>query len=150
MQYAHTQRAPMHLILWLTAALMLAFAWFGREQQAVAWVLTGVAILVILLALCFRTLTVEDGGDALQLRYGPIGIWRKRIPYASIGGVAAARSSVLDGWGVHWLPGRGWTWNLWGRDCVEIATARGIVRVGSDDRDALLAFLQNRTEAPDA
>ena len=57
----------------------------------------------------FAWLKVEDAGDALRVRYGPLGIFGKRIPYASMKGAEAGRTWLIDGWGIHWVPGRGWT-----------------------------------------
>ncbi len=34
--------------------------------------------------------------------------------------VSAARSNWLDGWGIHYFPGRGIIYNLWGFDCVRV------------------------------
>ena len=85
-------------------------------------------------------------GDALQLRFGPIGLWKKRVPYAEITSAKPARSAFIDCWGVHWIPGRGWTWNIWGRDCVELRTTRGKLRIGTDDQAGLVALLSERIE----
>jgi hypothetical protein len=41
------------------------------------------------------------------------------------------------------VPGRGWTYNLWGFDCVRLTFKNGrTVRVGTDDPIGLAAFLQ--------
>jgi hypothetical protein len=57
-------------------------------------------------------------------------------------GAEAGRSRLIDGWGIHWLPRRGWTYNLWGRGCVAIRTDRGPVRIGTDDPTGLERFLR--------
>ena len=55
------------------------------------------------------------------------------------------RSNVIDGWGIHWVPGRGWTYNLWGFDCVRLTLAGGrTIRVGTDDPRSLAQFVQTR------
>jgi hypothetical protein len=64
--------------------------------------------------------------------------------------VAAARSSWIDGWGIHYIPGRGMTYNLWGFDCVEIDMNGRTVRVGTDDPEGLTDFLKGRIAAADA
>ena len=58
--------------------------------------------------------------------------------------MAADRSRVLDGWGIHWLPVRGWIYNVSGFDCVAITTRRGRLRVGTDDPGGLATFLQRK------
>ena len=45
--------------------------------------------------------------------------------------VEAGRSSLIDGWGIHWIPGRGWTYNLWGFGCVVIQQGKKTTRVGT-------------------
>ena len=74
----------------------------------------------------------------LQLFGVPFG-WRTRIE-----SVEPGRSSLLDGWGIHYFPGRGWTYNLWGFDCVVLRMKKKTLRVGTDDPDGLLEFLQSR------
>ena len=32
---------------------------------------------------------------------------------------------MLDGWGIHLSPSGGWTWNLWGFDCVDVTYKKG-------------------------
>ena len=47
------------------------------------------------------------------------------------------RSRLIDGWGIHWVPGRGWTYNLWGFRCVQIKHLGRTVRIGTDDPGGL-------------
>ena len=46
-------------------------------------------------------------------------------------------TSILDGWGIHYIPGRGWTYNVWGFACVKLTLGRKVIRVGTDDADEL-------------
>ena len=73
----------------------------------------------------------------------------KRIPYGEITAVEADRTKFLDGWGVHWVPGRGWTYNIWGYDCVKLTLGKRVIRVGSDDVGNLLGFLRTKTSRPE-
>jgi hypothetical protein len=50
----------------------------------------------------------------------------------------------MDGWGIHYVPFRGWTYNLWGFDCVVLQLGSKTVRIGTDDADNLLAFLERQ------
>ena len=59
----------------------------------------------------------------LALRFGPLPVLRKTFRYADITGVEIGRTSVIDGWGIHYMPGRGWTYNLWGFNCVKLCWA---------------------------
>ena len=143
MNYEHTQRSPLHLILFAVAAALLIGAWLIRQQPPAVGLLILAAIFA-LLGLMFGCLTVRDEGQWLALRYGPLSMFRKRIAYDRITSVEAGRISVLDGWGIHYVPGRGMTYNLWGFGCVKLTLGRKVVRVGTDDAENLADFLQGK------
>jgi len=143
MSYDHTQRGPIHLILLGLAAVLLVSAWLVHVPEG-RTILAIVAAVLAFFAFCFRSLRVRDAGDHLQLSYGPLPLFKKRLDYGRMRAVAPARSDVLDGGGIHFVPGRGWVFNLWGFDCVRIQLEGGVVRVGSDDVPGLVAFLERR------
>jgi hypothetical protein len=141
--YDHTQRSPLHFTLLLFSALLVGIAAatpnpFARVVMAV------VALVFLVLGSAFMHLRVHDGGEALRIRYGPLPLFRRELRYADVKAVRVGRSKLIDGWGIHWIPRRGWTWNLWGFDCVELETARGILRIGTDEPRKLAAFLRKR------
>ena len=78
----------------------------------------------------FGSLTIRDDGEWLALRFGPLPLLRKTIRYADITGVEIGRTTIIDGWGIHFIPGRGWTYNVWGFACVKLTLGRKIIRVG--------------------
>jgi hypothetical protein len=142
--YAHTQRAP----FWLLLAALAAAAVVGgslTDDRVAQVALPAAATVTLLLAACFCHLTIADAGDHLAVRFGPLPLFGTKVRYDAVRAVRPARSRWIDGWGVHWVPGRGWTFNLWGRDCVEVVTGRGTLRLGTDDRAGLCAFLGART-----
>jgi hypothetical protein len=113
--YQHTQKSPLCLILLVTACAQLGLAaWFLRVAFTPAIILGTASLLTSLLTFCFRQLTVRDEGEHLAIRYGPLPVFRCRIPYSRIIAVEAGRSSLIDGWGIHYFPGRGTIYNLWG------------------------------------
>jgi hypothetical protein len=150
MDYEHTQRAPLHWLLTLPALAMLSMGWFVRDQPQLLWLQLAVAATLFLLSLMFRRLTVRDEGQQLSVRFGPLPGFGTRVAYDEIQSVQPARSSWLDGWGVHWIPGRGTTYNLWGFDCVELKVRGRTLRIGSDDVSQLVAFLESKTHLNDA
>ncbi|MEZ5329719.1 MAG: hypothetical protein R3F19_32120 [Verrucomicrobiales bacterium] len=142
MRYNHTQKAPLYLLLVVIASSMFVVAWFVPEQVTRAGLATGGGFFAIL-ALAFRQLTIRDDGDALFIGFGPLPLFRRRVLYVDIERVDQGRSSWWDGWGIHISPSGGWTWNLWGFDCVDVYLSRGRkLRLGTDDPVELTAFLQ--------
>jgi hypothetical protein len=142
--YDHTQHGSWHRILFVMAGMMLIGAWVAHEELAVVVLLLATTAILLLFALMFGSLTIRDEGEWLALRYGPLHVFRKRIRYADITAVEPGRTSIIDGWGIHYILGRGWTYNLWGFGCVKLTLGRTVVRVGSDDADSLTAFLRNK------
>lgn len=142
MDYRHTQVGPLGWMLALLAAGMGGAAWAVWDRSFAGVVLACAAALVALLAACFWKLTVEDRGESLAVRFGPLPLFGTRIRYDAMTDVEAGRSSLIDGWGIHYVPGRGWTFNLWGRGCAVIRRGRSVVRVGTDDVEGLVEFLR--------
>jgi len=140
--YHHTQRGIIQPILLGAAVVLLAVACFARESPALMAVFLP-AIICVLVALSFGTLTVRDDGDRLAVRFGPLPVFKKTIPYADITGVERDRSTLLAGWGIH-RTRKGWLWNIHGFDCVRIAVGGRSTLIGTDDPDGLVAFLRSR------
>lgn len=147
MNYDHTQKAPLHFIFYPIVVALLVLAWVGRDQPPVVLCTLGVAGTLVLVSLMFKQLTVRDERDWLAIRYGPLPVFRKLIPYSKIESVERGRSAIVDGWGIHWIPGRGFTYNLWGRDCAILLVEGRVFRVGSDDVENLVAFLREKVGA---
>jgi hypothetical protein len=146
-EYDHTQSAPLYWTAVAVALVMLFVAILANDRQATAALLLA-GVLIMTLSLTFRSLRVVDEGDALAIRFGPLPLWRRRIRYERIASVAEDRTSLVDGWGIHWVPGRGWTYNLWGFDCVRLTlTNDSTVRIGTDDPEGLAKFLAGRCAA---
>ena len=144
MQYNHTQNAPLYLILVGVAIPMFIGGWLFPEQL-VQVILLSSGGLMFLLAQCFGKLTVSDEIDRIVISFGPLPLFRRRVFYADIESVERSRTTILDGWGIHLSPSGGWTWNLWGFDCVDVYFKKGRkVRIGTDDPDGLESFLKQR------
>lgn len=153
MDYDHTQRGGLRYVLDLSAGLMFVLAWVFRAAWAPALILVGTGATLLLAGLCFRELTVRDAGDHLRVRFGPLPLLGTRIRYDEITAVEPARTSWIDGWGIHWMPGRGWTYNLWGFDCVRLKVGGRTISIGTDDVENLVRFLREKTgcaENPEA
>ena len=147
MDYEHTQKAPWFWVLLALGALSLTLTWSVPRQTLPALILAGVGIAFLGMGLCFGSLTVRDEGQWLAVRFGPLPVFRTRIAYSTITGVEAARSGGLDGWGIHWILGRGIIYNLWGFECVRIQMGKRSVRVGTDDVEGLVSFLRTKIQS---
>lgn len=145
-RYDNVQHGWFHWILHMLGLVPMVLGFVLRDELdgGGPW-LAGVGVLMQVIASAFWRLRVHDDGDALRIAYGPLPLISKRIPYGSIRAFEPTRSSWVDGWGIHWGPGRGWTWNLVGFDCVLITDDRGkTLRLGTDDQDGLVAHLTRR------
>jgi len=146
MTYDHKQTGKLHLIL--LASVVILMAWLGPAFHATSSVWLIILVLfvpfIVFLALSFQRLLIRDEGDHLTLHYGPVPLFWKRFPYSQMTAVEPSRSNILDGWGIHWVPGRGWTYNLWGFDCVKVQMGKKTVKIGTDDVDGLVAFLRGK------
>lgn len=142
MPYQHSQHARLGWILALIGAVLAATGALADVRLLIPLGLTGAILIVV--ALCFATLTVVDEGESLVVRYGPLPLFRHRVAYASITSARPSRSAFIAGWGIHYIPGRGWTYNLWGRECAELNFKSRTLGLGSDDAANLAAFIQSR------
>lgn len=104
----------------------------------------GFGVFIATFAFCFGTLRVCDESTHLAVRFGPLPLFRTLIPYSKITSVEPSRSNFIDGWGIHWIPGRGMIYNLWGFDCVKIQMGDKCVRAGTDDTAGLMSFLKEK------
>jgi hypothetical protein len=147
MLYYHTQKGWLHWILLLAIGAEIPLMWMERNDQQALAIMLFVAAVLAFAALCFRTMTVRDEGDALGICYGPLPLFQTRIPYDGITSVEPDATSLIDGWGIHYIPWRGWTYNLWGFSCARIQLGNRVVRIGSDDVDNLVSFLRRKVPA---
>jgi hypothetical protein len=142
--YRHTQRGPVGLLLWVVAAAFGTAVIFAPPSfTTLAWILAGVLGIV---GFCFHTLSVRVDAETLAIAFGPLPLLRKVVRVDQITSAHPGRTTIFDGFGLHWRPGRGWLWNLWGFDCVELTLEGGRkFRIGSDDAQRLAQTLTERS-----
>ncbi len=144
MAYERTQHGRWHYLLFAIALATLVGAWLARSVPPVVIINLAIAVIFALCGMVFGSLTICDEGDWLALRFGPVPLLYKIIRYADITGVEIGRTSILDGWGIHFMPGRGWTYNVWGFACVKLTLGRKIIRVGTDDAEGLAKVIREK------
>lgn len=142
--YRHTQSSPLYIVIYSMAILFFVLVGVLRDETAIQWVFPPVGVLMLCLAGSFHHLKVEDQGDQLSIRFGPLPLFSRSVKYENIVSVKKGRTTILDGWGIHLSVGGGWVWNLWGRDCVVIQLRQGLLKLGTDDAEQLAEFLKDR------
>lgn len=142
-QYDHTQKAPLGLML-KVLALFFVFVGVSSRQPALLWISLTIAVITACLSFMFEYLRVLDEGEHLGIHFGPWRVFSTRIAYNTISHVEKGRSSFIDGWGIHYVPFRGWTYNLWGFDCAKLTVNGRPFRIGSDDVANLVAFIDTK------
>ncbi|REJ81059.1 MAG: hypothetical protein DWQ34_14955 [Planctomycetota bacterium] len=142
--YHHTQRAPTCLLIYAASAAFLVSAWAMRGLPAGAIGFLIGSILLAVLAAAFHHLTVSDESDRLAVRFGPVPLFHRSVPYDLIVSAEQGRTTLLDGWGIHYSLQGGWVWNLWGFDCVVLQLQKGKLLIGTDDAENLCRFVQER------
>ena len=149
--YSHRQTAPLCLLLYATAVVLLGLGLAGPDVPPIPWLFPAVGLMTLVPAASFHHLTVEDRGDVLDVRFGPVPLFRRTVRYAAIEAVEVGRTHLLDGWGIHYSVRGGWVWSLWGRDCVEIRFRDGhTLRVGTNDAGNLARFLETKANGTGA
>jgi hypothetical protein len=142
--YSHKQTASLCLILYGVGIIPVTVAVLLGDDLGIVlgW---SVSLILVFLASCFHYLAVEDRLDVLAIRFGPVPLFRRTVPYAYIGSVEVGRTLLLDGWGIHLSIRGGWVWNLWGRTCVVVHFKDGgTLRIGTDDAVNLVEFLRGK------
>lgn len=143
--YSHTQTAPLCLLVYAVGASLLVLGCFIRDTPPIPWLFPPLGLLLLILARGFHHLMVCDVGDHLAIKFGPLPLFRRTVPYSDIIKVEIGQSLLLDGWGIHRSIRGGWVWNLWGRDCVVVHFRSGdVLRIGTNDAQNLASFLQSR------
>lgn len=142
--YQHSQSAPMCWLLYAVGISELGIAVSLWNQPALPWILGTAGAFVCTLAAGFHHLTVTDCGERLRIQFGPLPLFGRWLKYRDVVDAEPGRTTVLDGWGIHMSLRGGWVWNLWGRDCVVVRLHHGVLRIGTDDAEALADVIQRR------
>ena len=146
-RYRHTQVGWTLIVLVVAVVLAeLTIVAFSAPQGTLALALSGalVAVVAVMLAL-FSTLTVIVDDQAVRLWFG-FGSLRREVMLGDVTVARKVRNHWYSGWGVRIIP-RGRLYNVGGLDAVELELDDGrVVRVGTDQPDALLAVVQAALE----
>ena len=140
MEYRHTQFGGVIFLGVLATMVVVLILSFSLPDVAVPLFTLFVALAVCLTL--FYALNVEINNSVLVCRFG-IGIIRKRIPLSAIQTVRAVTNPWYAGWGIRWMPGQYWLWNVSGLRAVELSFADGSrFRIGTDEPEALARAIE--------
>lgn len=138
---------------WALILALAGLAWAGFIEQIVRgnpvgtnpapdlviWILTGVAGVLLPAFIFALRLVIEVHPGDLVLRYMPL--WSRRIALADIRSVKARRYRPIAeywGWGIRYMPGRGWVWSVSGDLGVQLQLdGAHPLLIGTDRPEAL-------------
>lgn len=137
--YRHTQVANWIWSL-LGGVAVVLFVVGMSDWRPMRYAAVALCPLLVLGGWMFRSLTIEIVDGELHWRFGP-GWIHKRVPLAEIASARVVRTSVIEGWGIHYSR-FGWLYNISGLNAVAITLRNGKrFCLGTDQPEALLAQL---------
>ncbi len=146
--YDHTQRGTLYLVLLLAGATFLNFAIVFRQ-----WLVAICGVGLVLVGGGTAHLRVQDDGDALRVRFGPLSHVGWRIPYGDMASVEVTRTRWYHWCGIPGWPGDWRVIGLRGFDAVELRLKEptGLLRfrrylIGTDEPEALAEFVAGRID----
>lgn len=148
-RYHHTQTGPWHFLLFSIGLLQAYLAVALRNEAPLNIIFAITASLMLVLGFSVRSLTIEDVGDGLSVRFGPLPLFKKKILYRDIASAKVTHTTLLDGFGIHYSLRGGWVWNIWGYPCVHLQFRKGQMWLGSNEPEKLLAAIQKKLNAGD-
>lgn len=138
--YKHTQTGWYILVTYGIITLILIL-WEGTSHS-IAFVIPIFVILFVFFIL-FPSLTVTVDDNSIQIRFG-LGLIRKKFKLEDIKSCTVVRNRWWYGWGIRWMP-KGWLFNIWGFDAVELLMNNGkVYRIGTDEPQKLNEFIQKK------
>jgi len=128
--YQHTQPARA-IVRGLTAMGVI----FAAASMVIHPLIPG-TVVIFVTAYLFRSMTIEISDAELTWYFGS-GFPRKRVALGEVVSAEVVRTSVWNGWGIHYTP-RGWLYNVSGYDAVCVTLRNGKrFCLGSDEPEVL-------------
>jgi hypothetical protein len=145
MDYDHTQRGPLAVIVTLFFLIVFALTVaFGGESAAVVTAMGALLMGILAVVWAFSSLRVTVDADRVTVRF-TLGWPTRGFSTEDIAGFTRVRNKWWYGLGVRVVPGGAWMFNTWGLDAVELELRSGKrFRIGSNDSANLVAALEAR------
>ena len=149
MEYHHKQIGVTVIVLIICAILLLLIIpllSFGNIHQIPPIGLVSLVVILVLTLVLFYSLTVEIKEKILICYFG-IGLIQKKIQLENIQQVQMVQNPMYAGWGIRWMPGKYWLWNVSGLSAVELTLKKGTrFRIGTDEPEKLLNAIKVNKE----
>ena len=147
MEYQHTQygylAAP--VVPFYIGIIAVLIADEASPSMAVAMAAVIMA-LTLGLVLMFSRLNVRVASDQVHVAFGA-GWPRRTVDLNDVVAVNQVRNHWYLGFGIRRIP-RGWMYNVWGLDAVEIELPDGkVLRIGTNDPDGLHSAIALRRKS---
>lgn len=135
MEYQHTQLGTIIVIgILIPTILILVLPFALGAYHPVIFI---PLIILGIIYLIFYSLTVKINNGILNCYFG-IGLIRRQINLTDIKQFSIVRNPWFAGWGIHWMPGQYWLWNVSGFQAVELVYQDGKrFRIGTDEPEEL-------------
>ncbi len=139
--YEHTQRTLVPFVIYDVTFMAVIFGLLIGGAALLPIIVTVLAFGVIaVIVITFSQLNVRVDSATVTARFGA-GWPSKEIPLRDISAVTPVRNRWYHGWGMRKVP-RGWMYNVWGLDAVELERTSGTVfRIGTDQPRELAAAI---------
>ncbi len=138
MKYRHTQVGLVIIVLLAVAIVVILLTLLMNIGNIPILVLTELVIVFVAVLALFYSLNIEIKENVLICSFG-VGLIRKKIPLSEIREVRKVENPWYAGWGIRWMPGRYWLWNVSGFHAVEIILENGKrFRLGTDEPESLV------------
>jgi hypothetical protein len=139
-EYRHTQFGTVIVSLMGAPVFAISVHFLVAGSIGTAEAILAVMLLVTLFLFPSLTVTITDG--TLTCSYGT-GLIRKRIELSNIREARSVNNRWIVGWGIRWVPGQYWMWNVSGLQAVELNFNNGRrFRVGTDEPEILVRAIQ--------
>jgi hypothetical protein len=140
LEYRHTQIGTTMIAI-LSAGFLFILILFLNSGVFHPAFLEVFVIIIAAMAL-FYALTIEISNGTLVCTFG-IGLIQKRILISEIRQARAVNNPWYGGWGIHWIPGGCWLWNVGGMRGVELTFQDNRrLRLGTDEPEALVRAIE--------
>jgi len=128
--------------IFLPVGAILAAAWFTDPSiELLVSALVAIAVIGIAGVIFTRlTIRVDANGVTWHLGWGWPG---GALATSEIERAEITRTSLFEGWGIHWTIWHGWLWNVGGFQAVEITKTDGSrITLGTDDPQGLFQAIE--------